>query len=715
MANQIPVKVKGTTVVGDKTLVSLGEFNTGDVVALEHGGTGATTAYDAFTTLLNTIDPSGFVMVSNFNTAFSWAPFVYDSSIPNTVHFNSNFTPVFYLYDTIAGPIGDNNSVFTFQGYNVTGNDSPGQSIQLIAGNAYDFNGGNGGNIWIQAGVSANTEADNGAITLVANGGSGLNSRINLLSNTVNINDALAISTPTPGSVGLFISYGTLFDIGFDAAGTGVHDLYVDNNIKLRTLTASSLVKTDSNKKLVSAIAGTDYEVGLGSGTTSQYLRGDKSWQTLDKTAVGLGNVDNTSDSNKSVSSAATLTTARTINGVSFNGSANITVYDSTKEPSFASGTTADYFRGDKTWQTLNSSAIGLGNVENTALSTWAGTTNITRAGALQVDSLKVNVASLNTNNKVTIKTGGNTSSTNGVEILDSAGTTKFTFRDDGLFLTSTVSAGSVFANFGSTKLTSTQVGNTDAQTTYSVGGFNAATSLLFYAGNAEVARFNTAGQFGIGKTPSAAKLDVQFSTNGFDGIKVKNTNTLSSAASSVIAEGDSSRSIVIANFGSGKTGTYLGETAANLSVMYSNNSPLAIGTADNFKMTFAIAASTKMTLDTNGNFGIGATPSGNAKLEVNGTIIGDRNITLVSTNTTLTSANYTVLVDCTSGNVTITLPTSATGKVFVVKRIDATANTLTIVGTGGVYFDYSGNTSVIITSRSSATLHCYSTNWYLI
>lgn len=46
----------------------------------------------------------------------------------------------------------------------------------------------------------------------------------------------------------------------------------------------------------------------------------------LTKSQVGLANVDNTADANKSVSSAATLTTPRTINGVSFNGSANITV-----------------------------------------------------------------------------------------------------------------------------------------------------------------------------------------------------------------------------------------------------------------------------------------------------------------------------------------------------------------------------------------------------
>lgn len=45
-------------------------------------------------------------------------------------------------------------------------------------------------------------------------------------------------------------------------------------------------------------------EPSILSGTTAQYWRGDKSWQTLDKTAVGLENVDNTSDANKPVSTA---------------------------------------------------------------------------------------------------------------------------------------------------------------------------------------------------------------------------------------------------------------------------------------------------------------------------------------------------------------------------------------------------------------------------
>ena len=79
-------------------------------------------------------------------------------------------------------------------------------------------------------------------------------------------------------------------------------------------------------------------EPSIASGTTAQYWRGDKSWQTLDKTAVGLANVDNTSDANKPISTAtqtaldakqATLvsgTNIKTVNGVSLLGSGNLSI-----------------------------------------------------------------------------------------------------------------------------------------------------------------------------------------------------------------------------------------------------------------------------------------------------------------------------------------------------------------------------------------------------
>lgn len=60
--------------------------------------------------------------------------------------------------------------------------------------------------------------------------------------------------------------------------------------------------------------------------TSADYYRGDKTFQTLNKAAVGLESADNTADAAKNVLSATKLTTARNINGVAFDGSANITI-----------------------------------------------------------------------------------------------------------------------------------------------------------------------------------------------------------------------------------------------------------------------------------------------------------------------------------------------------------------------------------------------------
>lgn len=99
-------------------------------------------------------------------------------------------------------------------------------------------------------------------------------------------------------------------------------------------------------------------------GTTSQYFRGDKSWQTLDKSAVGLSNVDNTSDATKKANFAAAGISA---SETGFTTGAQVNTALSGKESTIAAGTTAQYFRGDKSWQTLDKAAVGLGNVDNTS------------------------------------------------------------------------------------------------------------------------------------------------------------------------------------------------------------------------------------------------------------------------------------------------------------------------------------------------------------
>jgi hypothetical protein len=71
---------------------------------------------------------------------------------------------------------------------------------------------------------------------------------------------------------------------------------------KKTTLTDNSDTFYPSQKAVKTAVDAK--ENTITAGTTAQYFRGDKTFQTLDKTAVGLSNVDNTSDANKPVSTA---------------------------------------------------------------------------------------------------------------------------------------------------------------------------------------------------------------------------------------------------------------------------------------------------------------------------------------------------------------------------------------------------------------------------
>lgn len=204
---------------------------------------------------------------------------------------------------------------------------------------------------------------------------------------------------------------------------------YVDSLVAGATPDASTTVK--GKIKLAGDLGGTadlptvpelaNKENTITTGTTSQYWRGDKTWQTLDKSAVGLSNVDNTSDTNKPVSSATqtalndkaplaspsltgtpvaptaaagtsstqiattefvttAVTTATTPDATNstkgkvrltndLGGTADAPTVPglATKENTITAGTNTQYWRGDKSWQTLDKSAVGLSNVDNTS------------------------------------------------------------------------------------------------------------------------------------------------------------------------------------------------------------------------------------------------------------------------------------------------------------------------------------------------------------
>lgn len=127
---------------------------------------------------------------------------------------------------------------------------------------------------------------------------------------------------------------------------------------------AALLVLSQHLNEITAAINANEVAIALRAPINNPTFTGTVAGIT--KAMVGLSLADNTSDVSKNVLSATKLTTARTINGVAFDGTGNITIADSTKEPVITIGTTGQYWRGDKTWQTLDKSAVGLPNVDNT-------------------------------------------------------------------------------------------------------------------------------------------------------------------------------------------------------------------------------------------------------------------------------------------------------------------------------------------------------------
>lgn len=164
-------------------------------------------------------------------------------------------------------------------------------------------------------------------------------------------------------NVGLGITSTAPFLANVDDVTAGAGFYYVNG-----TTTGTFPVTASPGMVMHKVYGGAGFQMYQPYGASSLYYRrrSSSTWQTwielaplnnptftgtvsgITKAMVGLGNVDNTSDANKPVSAA----TQTALNA---------------KEPTITAGTTAQYWRGDKSWQTLDKSAVGLGNVDNTS------------------------------------------------------------------------------------------------------------------------------------------------------------------------------------------------------------------------------------------------------------------------------------------------------------------------------------------------------------
>lgn len=139
----------------------------------------------------------------------------------------------------------------------------------------------------------------------------------------------------------------------------------VDNNNSVTSVNsrvgAVVVNKTDvglsnvPNTDFTSAVAANTAKISFDS-TSSTRLANTSGTNTGDQTTI-TGNAG----------SATVLQTARTINGVSFNGSANITVADASKEPTFAKNTAFNTNFGTTTGTSVQGGTLGSNAFNSTA------------------------------------------------------------------------------------------------------------------------------------------------------------------------------------------------------------------------------------------------------------------------------------------------------------------------------------------------------------
>ena len=273
------------------------------------------------------------------------------------------------------------------------------------------------------------TNAKIGEVITVPNGGTGASTLTGYVKGNGSAVMTAAASIPVADVTGAQTTANLTSNIASNTGSTTLYpsisavETFVANNA---TPDATTTVK--GKLKLAGDLSGTadlptvpalaNKENTIASGTTSQYWRGDKTWQTLDKSVVGLGNVDNTSDADKPISTAvqtalnakensvnksnittlgtsdvlfptqnavktyvdaqisanATPDATSTVKGKlklagDLGGTADLPTVPAlaNKENTIAAGTTSQYWRGDKTWQTLDKTVVGLGNLDNTA------------------------------------------------------------------------------------------------------------------------------------------------------------------------------------------------------------------------------------------------------------------------------------------------------------------------------------------------------------
>lgn len=212
-----------------------------------------------------------------------------------------------------------------------------------------------------------------------------------------------------------------VYDIGL--TGTRFRDAYFSGTVNSGTFAGSGASLTALNGSNIST--GTVPDARLSSNvallTGTQTITGDKTFTgavivptpTLSTHAATKGYIDAIVDA--APGTLDTLNELAAALGDDANFSTTVTNSIATKEPIITAGTTAQYWRGDKTWQTLNSVTVDL-----TTNQTIAGTKTFSGTDTYMVRSRATTGNTVTSRSDITL--GGNAGDRVNVRIHENAG-----------------------------------------------------------------------------------------------------------------------------------------------------------------------------------------------------------------------------------------------------------------------------------------------------
>lgn len=391
------------------------------------------------------------------------------------------------------------------------------------------------------------------------------------------------------------------------------------------------------------------------------------------------------------------------------DGSITPAKLDRTYQELLSPGTVAQYFRGDQTWQTLNTSVVPeLTNLYYTdarsraALSatspvSYSSTTGVISLGTVPVTNGGTGLTSLGTANQLLGVNSGATAAeyktisgtTNQLTVTHGAGSITLSTPQDIATGSSPTFAGMTLTGFSgfvratTGALSASALSSSDVTTALGftpvniagdtmTGTLNLPTSGLLVGTN-DLA-FNS-GNLGVGTTTASHKLEVVVDDATANNVTVASrlTHTTTGTPAAGLGTG--------LDFAGERSDGTIGPTGRIQAVW----SDPTVGFEDGdleFLTVLDGTVNKVMSLSSSGNVGVGTSASPHSPLQVDGAIA-----TAISTHTadyTVTSTDSIILANANAAAVNITLPSAVgiAGRQYTVKAIDVTGGAVTVVGT---------------------------------